>query len=507
MADPVVIGVDVGTTAAKASTFWTRSRRRLTAVREYPLLAPHPGWAEQDPHLVAEALILSLADAVRPVGGDPVVAVALSAAMHGLIGLSADGRPLTPIVTWADGRAADEAAALRADGTAGELHRRSGTPVHPMSPLTKLLWFRHHDPTLFARVRHWIGLKDWLLLTLTGQLATELSTASGSGLLDLGTRTWDPRTTALVGIAPDQLPPVLSTTSTLPLAHDAARRSGLPVGTPVVLGAGDGPLGNVGTGALDPGTISLSVGTSAAVRAVVPAPVTDDEALFCYAVTDDAWVVGGAVSNAGSVQRWAATVFGAGRDDRADLDDASLLDLAAAVPAGCEGLLALPYLLPERAPLWDPAVAGAFLGVRAHHTRGHFVRAGLEGVALQIRAVLDRLDAQLQHTGPVTALRATGGVFRSPLWHRILADVLDRPVTVTAAAEGSALGAAALGLVATGRAPSPAAAVAALRPPAHADDPADLVVTPDPATAALHRGQTPHLHRLLEDCRRVAASR
>lgn len=464
----VIIGLDVGTTGTKAVSFGIGSAWRHTVVREYPLLQPAPGWQVQNPASVLAAVMSALTECVERSRGATVTAISVSTAMHGLLGLDEALGPVTPLVTWADGRAADEARWLRDSGQATELQRMSGTPVHPMSPLTKLMWFARHEPVLTSRVRAWVGLKDFVLHALTDTLVTELSSASGTGLFDLVSRTWNPAACDLAGVRDHQLPPVLATTATRCLSSSAAARLGLRSGIPVVLGAGDGPLANLGTGALAAGTAGLSLGTSGAVRMIVPAPVLDrSPGLFCYALTDDAWVVGGAVSNGGIVMRWAGDVFAAGggggsatAGTGAVPPDAELLALAAAVPPGSGGLVMLPYLLPERAPLQDPELTGAFLGVRLGHTRGHFVRAAVEGVALQLSAVVDEVAA----LAPVTAVRATGGAFRSDLWRSVVAATLDRPLSVPARAEGSALGAAALGLLATGRCPSLAHAVEALTP-------------------------------------------
>lgn len=442
----VVVGLDVGTTGTKAVAFGLGSDWRHTVVREYPLLAPRPGWQVQDPATVVAAVLGALAEVVQTARGARVVGISVSTAMHGLIGLDEELRPLTPLITWADSRAVEEAAELRSSDEAEALHRASGTPIHPMSPLTKLMWFARNEPALAARVRAWVGLKEYVLQALTGTQVAELSTASGTGLLDVSTRTWNPRALELAGIREEQLPPILPTTAVLGLRKAVASRLGLATATPVIVGAGDGPLGNLGTGALDPGVVGLSVGTSGAARMVVPGPVTDPAGrLFCYALTDDAWVVGGAISNGGISIRWAREILG---DDGGD--DASLLELAATVKPGSDGLVMLPYLLAERAPLWDPSLTGAIIGVQHSHTRGHFVRAVVEGVALQLWSIVDGLDA----VTPVTSVRATGGVFRSRVWREVTAGVLGHPVTVTGGAEGSALGAAALGLLAVGRASS-----------------------------------------------------
>lgn len=387
----VVLGLDVGTTDTKAVAVDLGSAWQHVARRGYPLLQPAPGHAVQDPATVLDAVDGALVEAVAAAHrlGATVVAVSVSTAMHGLIALDDDGTPLTPLLTWADSRAAEQARGLRASGRGIALHRSSGTPVHPMSPMTKLLWFAEHDPALLSRARWWAGLKELVLHHLTDQVATELSSASATGLLDLATRGWDPAVADLVGVSTDQLPPVLPTTEVLGLAAAAAGRLGLPTGLPVVVGAADGPLANLGSGAVAPGVAGLSLGTSGAVRAVVPVPHVDEGGrLFCYALTEDAWVVGGAVSNGGVVMRWAVDTFGG--PGSADDAEARVLALAATAPPGCDGLVMLPYLLAERAPLWDPDLPGAYLGLRREHGPAHLVRAAVEGVAVQLAVVTRR---------------------------------------------------------------------------------------------------------------------
>lgn len=480
----VVIGLDVGTTAAKAVAFGVGTGWRHTAVREYPLLEPQPGWQVQDVDGVLAATTSALAEAASAAAGARVLAVALSTAMHGLVGLGPDMTPRTPLVTWADGRAREETARLRAGGRAARLHRVTGTPVHPMSPLTKLMWFSRHEPETCAGIRWWAGLKDVVVHALTGSLVTELSSASGTGLLDLRSRSWDEAALDLAGIRAGQLPPVLPPTATLGLGDRVATRVGLPGGTPVVLGVGDGPAGNVGTGALGPGVAGLSLGTSGAVRLAVPAPPDElDPALFCYAVTDDTWVVGSAVSNGGSVVRWAGQALAPELTGSAGEGDEVLLRLAGRVPPGADGLVMLPHLLPERGPLWNPDLPGAYLGLRRGHTRAHLVRAAVEGVALQLAAIVDTLD----RVRPVTEVRVTGGAFRSPLWTSVLASALGRPLTRAGGADGTARGAAAVGLLGLGRAASLAGAVDLLAAGApDAEDGGGEVVEPDPAAAAAY---------------------
>jgi gluconokinase len=425
--------------------------------------------------------------------GDRVLGVSLGAAVHGLVPLDARGLPLGPLLTWADGRGAAEAESLRRDGAAVRLHRRTGTPVHPMSPLVKLAWWSGSDPIAVRRVPRWGGVKELVLGALcdAGHVV-DLSCASATGLFDVHELRWDPEAVHVAGVRPDQLAEVVPTTRVVgPLTSDVARATGLPPGTPVVAGAADGVLANLGVGAVPEGVAAVSLGTSGALRAVRRGPAVDDAGrLFCYALTDELWVSGGATNNAGSVVRWAATAFGAVPADRvpdgdaADRADALLLAEAAAVPAGSEGLLCLPYLLGERAPWWRSGLRGAYVGLRRDHTRGHLVRAAVEGVCQQLALVRESLGAA--GVG-VTEVRATGGAVASPLWTQVLADALDLPVRVAESREGAGLGAALLGLHALGALDDleAAAALVAVREP----------VLPDPAAARLYGRARPLVER------------
>lgn len=475
--DEVVVGLDVGTSATKAVAFAPGGWSRL-ASRDYPLRSPAPDRREQDPRTVAEAVVGTLADLVAILDGAAVRAIAVSAAMHGLLGLDADRQPVTPLVTWADGRALEDARWLLREHP--DLHRATGTPMHPMAPIATLRWFTREEPETADRVRWWIGLKDWVLLTLTGELVTEPSSASGTGLLELASGQWHPDAAGLAGSSVDRLPRIVPVDTRLPLADEVAVATGVPEGVEVVVGAADGPLGNLGVGAIEPGVVGVSLGTSGAARVVLPgSPRTLDPGLFDYLLVDGLHVVGGAASTGGLVADWAAEALAPELGDSADRPrTARLLADAAEVPTGSAGVVALPHLLPPRAPHLDPDLAGTWLGVRTHHDRRHLVRAAVEGVALHLADVVDRLE-QVTH---VREVRATGGALQAPLWQTSLADALDRPVTLVGAAGGTALGAAALGWMALGRADGPGPARAALVP---AEDP--VTVDPDPERVAALR--------------------
>lgn len=478
----VVIGLDVGTTGVKAVAFGVGSSWRQMAIREYQLLQPTPDQEVQDPASLIAATAAALAECAASVGSAKVLAISVSTGMHGLMALDGRFRSLTPLLTWADARAREEARWLRQSGQARALHALTGTPVHPMSPLTKLMWFARHEPATWSAARWWVGLKDYVLFWLTGSLVTELSSASGTGLLDMSARAWSTEATAVCGVPIDQLPPILPTTAILPLSPTTASQVGLTAGVPVVVGAADGPLGNLGTAAIEPGVAGLSLGTSGAVRTAVHQPrVDEDGTLFCYALTDSEWFIGGAISNGGVVLRWAggALAGDVGAAAGNGGTDAAVIELASSVPAGSDGLVMLPYLLAERAPLWDPDLPGAYLGLRRVHTRAHMIRAAIEGVCLQMRLILDHLD----DVQPVSSVRATGGVFRSALWRDVMAAMLARPVYVVDGAEGTALGAAILGLLGIGGAPTLTDAASRFTDPGEAPLAAVAV---DPALAAIY---------------------
>ncbi|HET9519274.1 MAG TPA: gluconokinase [Actinoplanes sp.] len=488
----VVIGLDTGTTATKAVAAGLDGRVRALTSVGYPLLVPGSGRAELDGYRLREAAVQAVAEVAGQLRdrGDRVLAICLSAAMHGLVPLDADGLPQGPLITWADGRAAAQSTALSTAGRAAGLHRRTGTPVHPMSPLAKLAWWHETDPGLVRATARWGGVKDVVVAALCGPgQPVDRSCASSTGLYDIHRRRWDDEALDIAGVRPEQLAEVVPTTHRLaPLLPDVAGVTGLPADTPVIIGAADGPLANLGLGAVTPGVAAVSIGTSGALRTVVDTPRIDDEGrLFCFALTEDRWVVGGAVNNGGSVVRWAAQALAQGAaltGEAADALDAELLAEAQQVPAGSDGLLCLPYLLGERAPWWRAGLRGAYLGLRREHRRAHLVRAALEGVCQQLALVRDGLTAARVQLHEV---RATGGAVASPLWVSTLASTLDQPVCTAASPEGTAVGACLLGLHALGALPDLGAA-------------ADIVAThepvsPDPDDAALYRRLRPLVER------------
>lgn len=490
-----VVGVDVGTTAVKCVALPVGGGAPVRAVEPTPTRQPLPGRSEQRPADLCAAFDAALGSAVARLDG-PVLAIGLSTAMHGLVGLDAAGRPATELATWADTRAQVQAQELRRDGipdgsSAGDLHAQTGTPVHSMSPLTKLLWWRQHHPDTFERVRTWLDLKGLLLHHLTGRLVVDRSSASATGLLERGTGRWHGPALELTGIDAARLPEVVEPETVLELSAPAGERVGLPAGTPVVPGTSDGPAAMLGSGVVGPGVAGLSLGTSGAIRSCWrgTSPPAPPPGLFCYAMTGDRWAYGGAVSNGGNVLHWLTSVL---------LRGEHLLDGAAELAAGADGLVVLPYLWGERSPLWDPGLPGMVLGLRAHHTPEHVVRAAFEGISHQLAAVL----RQLEQVQPVERVVATGGVLRHRWQLDTLAAVLEHPVAMGQGVDDAALGAAAVAWWGVGGAPGPEEARDLLA--GQQDQAQGLVVEPEPDLVAAARRHPERVHDLLARAR-VAA--
>ncbi|WP_238439562.1 gluconokinase [Microbacterium sp. JZ31] len=443
-AQDIVLGVDMGTTATKVVAYTPDGRQLASASHGYPLEEPHPGHAVQDPDLILGAVYEGVRDVVAELGPDRIAGMSFSSAMHSLLALDDELQPLTPVITWADTRASAQSERLRASANGLALHRRTGTPIHPMSPLTKLMWFREQEPRIRQTAAFWVGIKDWVLLRMCGALVVDHSLASASGLMDIHTLAWDQEALGLAGIREEQLPDLVPTTTVLDgLTEEAAAATGLRTATRVVVGAGDGPLANLGVGAVRPGVAACSIGTSGALRVAVDRPAVDPRGgVFCYALTADRWVIGGAVNNGGIVLDWVRSEIADG-----EVPTEELLDAAATVPAGSGGLLMLPYLLSERAPHWSSVARGAYVGLTRAHRREHLVRAAVEGVALQLSLVLHSMRAAGLE---IDEIRATGGVMQHPLWQQTLADALGSPVGMLEEQEGSGFGAALLGMEALG---------------------------------------------------------
>lgn len=448
------LGIDIGTTSARSALFDQTGQLFQKATVFYPIYRPTPGAAEQDPQEIFTAVLQTVRQVVQTVDVTRIISLSFSAAMHSLILLDGEGTPLSRCLIWADNRGAAQAARLKASSQGRAIYRRTGTPIHPMSPLVKLIWLGQEQPELLARAVRFVSIKEYVFYQLFGQYVVDHSIASATGLLNLQLLDWDPEAIALAGISTQQLSTLVPTTQVLRgMKPCYAGAMGLPPNLPVVIGASDGVLASLGTGAISPGVVAATVGTSGAIRTVVDRPQTDPQGvLFCYALTEKHWVIGGAVNNGGIALRWVRDQLANAETDKArllGLDPYDMLTaIAATVAPGADGLIFHPYLAGERSPLWDAHAKASFIGLSLNHSKAHMIRAVLEGVIYNLYLVLETLEETI---GRVSSIRAAGGFARSQLWRQMLADICNRDVLVPESYESSCFGAAILAQLALGK--------------------------------------------------------
>jgi xylulokinase len=442
-----VLGIDVSTTGSKALLVDADGTVVGSASTPHTLSTPRPLWSEQDPAEWWRATAASIRSALVAVPGaaSRVVGVGLTGQMHGLVALDAAGSILRPAILWNDQRTAAECDEIRDLVGRERLIHLAGNDALPGFTAPKLLWVRHHEPEISARIAHVLLPKDYVRLRLTGDYAMDKADGSGTLLFDLAARDWSTEVCDALSIPRAWLPPTFEgplVTGTV--TQGAADETGLPAGTPVVAGGGDQAAGAVGMGIVRPGLVSVTLGTSGVVFAATDAPLIEPQGrlhAFCHAVPDRWHVMGVTLAAAGSLQWYRDTLApGIGFD--------VLLDEAVEAPAGCDGLLFLPYLSGERTPYPDPLARGAFVGLTMRHRRAHVTRAVLEGVAYSMHDCFS-LMAGVGVTG-VTEASLSGGGARGALWRQILADVLGVAMVAAAADEGAAYGAALLAGVGSG---------------------------------------------------------
>ncbi len=440
----VLAGLDVGTTGVKALAISETGEILARVERGYPLSTPHPGWAEQDPEDWWRAAQEALAELPA------TDAVGLSGQMHGLVCLGEDDRVLRPAMLWNDQRTGEECREIEERVGLDRLIELTGNRALTGFTAPKLLWLRTHEPGIYGQIRRILLPKDYVRLRLEGRHAIDAADASGTLLFDVAHRRWSDEVLAALELPREWLPPAAESTE--------------------LGGAGDQAAAAVGVGAIEPGILSVVLGTSGVVFTTLPAYAADPQArahTFCHAVPGRWEAMGVTLSAAGSL-RWLRDVTGGSFEELTG-------DAARWVP-GAEGLTFLPYLAGERTPHADPGARASFTGLSIRHDRGALVRAVLEGVAYGLRDSLEILKSL--GVEPLVA-RVSGGGARSDLWLKIVASVLRLPLQRMEADEGSALGAALLGGVAAGVWGSAAEAVAACVRPTE-------TVEPDEAWASVY---------------------
>jgi gluconokinase len=436
------IGIDIGTTSTKAVAFLATGKVLAKQACSYPMLHPQENWHEQNPETILEAVVSSLVALSIQLPQHKPVLISFSAAMHSLILMDKNDLPLTNCIIWADNRAAELATTLRATAKGKKIYHATGVPIHAMSPLCKMLWFKKNEPALFSSAAKFIGIKEFVFQRLFAKYIVDTGIASATGLLNSVELRWEKMSLTLLGIKEQQLSAIVSSKQIeyLPAVNDNefTKRLHAFKATAFITGSSDGALANVGTGATAKDSMAITIGTSSAARITTTQPATDtDMRTFCYHISGGQYVIGGASNNGAIVIQWLKENL---LQDKRPY--AQFINLACSIAPGSEGLLLLPYILGERAPLWNSAARGIYFGLDIKHTMNHMVRAAMESVIYNVYSI----GKILMEKANLTTIYVSGGFTESSLWIQMLADIFNLPVKVSMAEESAALGAVMVGI-------------------------------------------------------------
>jgi xylulokinase len=441
------LGIDTSTTSSKALLIDEQGNVIAVASSPHTLQTPKPLWSEQDPREWWEAVSASIKSVLEKagIGGERVAAVGLTGQMHGLVLLDGDGNVLRPAILWNDQRTQSQCDEIHQIIGKEKFIQITGNVALTGFTASKILWVKENEPEIYAQAKHVLLPKDYVRLKLTGEYAMDKADGAGTVLFDLKARDWSDEVLSALDIPRAWMPKTFEGTKfTGYVTEEAAALTGLKAGTPVAAGGGDQAAGAVGVGAVEPGIVGLTVGTSGVVFATTPSALIEPEGrlhAFCHAVPGMWHFMGVMLSAAGSLQWYRDTLApNIGFDE--------LLREAESIPAGSEGLQFLPYLSGERTPHPDPLARGAFIGLTLRHSRAHMTRAVLEGVAFGLKDSFTLI--QNAGLGAITQVRASGGGTKGALWRQIMASVLEAELVTVNTTEGGAYGAALLAGVGAG---------------------------------------------------------
>lgn len=437
----LIISIDIGTTSTKATLFTTTGKALNSFYQGYPMTKKADGTATQDPETIFQAVLTTLKDALDSNKGirQELIAVTFSSAMHSLIGLDKNNQLLTPVITWADSRSNAYAEQLKMSQQGLAFYQKTGTPRHPMTPLSKIMWLKNQENDLYQQIVLFTSIKEYVFFRLFGKHLVDYSIASGTGLFNIHTLAWDQDILDFLELTDDHLPKAVPPTTQLHhMSKEYQERLDFPADVPFILGASDGALANLGTNCMSPEKANLSIGTSAALRYTVKKPLLHATGeTFCYLLDEGYWVIGGAANNGGMIIDWARQLA------EKDLSYQEFMTKVETVPVGSDNLFFHPYLSGERAPIWSGDIRGSFTGLSLSHTHAHLMRAVLEGICFNIADIFQALNTL---TAPPIKICASGGFSQSTTWKQTMADILGQPITFPQTHESSGLGAMILAL-------------------------------------------------------------
>ena len=441
-----ILTIDINTSAVKIHAFDLNGRVICWKKGSYPTFHPQPDYSEQDPEqiFITTLYILKnlLNEHIHP-KKYKVKAICFSSSMHSVLPVDKSGNPLGNAIIWADNRGAKEAELLKKLPQNESIYHATGTPIHPMSPLIKITWLKNNDQERFAQTYKFITVKEYVTKQLTGEYVIDHSIASSTGLFDIHKLNWHQESLDFAGISADRLSePVSVFNDDLILKKEYCVTLGLSQKTKLIIGSSDGCLATLGAGIIGEGKATITIGSSGAVRVAGRQVLRDEKQRFSnYLLTDGYYISGGPTNNGGVVFEWFARQFGdfsEGLEFEDVLND--LFKIAAQVKSGSEGLLFLPYLLGERAPLWNANARGMYFGLNINHEQKHFVRATLEGILFEMYSIGKILETHRNFED----IYINGAYASLPLWTQILADMFGKTVHINDNHDSVAMGAALL---------------------------------------------------------------
>nr|WP_315247612.1 FGGY family carbohydrate kinase [uncultured Flavobacterium sp.] len=431
--ESLYIGIDIGTTATKAICFDVNGNVIRQVSQPYEMYHPKANWSVQNPQEILETVLNGISEITK--GIQPEF-ISFSSAMQSIIAIDEAGKPLTDAILWADNRAIGIAEELKNSEKGKHFYEKTGIPIHPFSPMTKIAWFKEFDSEVFSKAYKFISIKEYVWHYLTQEYCTDTSMASGTGLLNIHTLKWDDEVLNYLNIKTEQLSAVCEVTH---------RCKGISDDFLYVIGGGDGALANLGTGAMNKNCMALTIGTSGAVRLPIEKPYLDEQMRTqCYHLMDNQYLTLGAVNNGAIILQWLRETL-----LKTDKSFEVLFEEAEKIPAGSEGLLFVPYLLGERAPIWDASAQGTILGMQITHTQAHLVRATLEGILFGLFQITEILLPNSEKRKQ-TKIMVSGGFGKSELWLQMVADIFQMTVETSQTIEGSAWGAVLIGMKSLG---------------------------------------------------------
>lgn len=432
-----MIAIDIGTTSAKCFSVSPEGEIISSDQRFYTTHFSRHGFAEQDPDLIFKSVIELLKNSIIP--SSQCVGISFSAAMHSLTAIDDQGHLILPLLIWSDTRSVKQSKRIIESGWGQKFYEITGTPIHPMSPLCKLIWLKENVPDVFNKAHKFLSIKEYVLFRLTGELVIDHSTASATGIFDLEKLDWSDEVLRYIALDKEKLSRPVPVEHLLFLQKNQAAYLQLDEKTPLIVGASDGCLAQWGSDALSGDDITITLGTSAAVRVASSRREIDPHGkVFNYILNDRKFICGGATNCGSALLTW----FRNSIDANASEDIQEFAKQSCQAPTGCDGLLTIPFLLGERAPVYDPDASGIFWGVKMHHTKIYFQRSLLEGICFEIKWILETVEEVF---GKRNNVIVSGGIIRSQIWLQLLCDVIGRKIITYAGMDASAAGATRLG--------------------------------------------------------------